>query len=301
MARRIRPGDFAEISAFAAVARARSFRLAAREMGLAPSTLSHAVKALEERLGARLLNRTTRAVAPTEAGLRLLDAIAPVLGALEAALDGAGRPADEPAGQVRLAAPRLAIRTLVAPAVAALARTHPRVVLEVRTVDQPGDFVGGGFDLAIQLGDAISKDSVAVPLTRPFTTAVVGSPAYFAGRDVPTLPRDLLHHACVGCLSGPGASLYRWRFEKEGKEEVVDVSGPLVTDDPDLMLSAALDGVGLWHGIDDLARPFLDDGRLVRVLADWSPSYPGFCLSFAGGAAASPAVRAVIDALKSAR
>ena len=301
MTSRLRPGDFAEISAFAAVAQARSFRRAARDLGLAPSTLSHAVKALEVRLGARLLHRTTRAVAPTEAGARLLQEVAPVLAALDAALAGAGRAADEPAGSVRLAAPRLAIRTLVAPAVTMLSAAHPRVVLDVRTVEQPGDLVSAGFDLGIQLGDRIDHDMVAVALTGPFTTAVVGSPAYFRGRDLPTQPKDLLRHCCIGCLSGPGASLYRWKFAKDGQEVVLDVTGPLVTDDPDLMLAAALDGVGLWHGLEHLARPHLASGRLIRVLADWSPSHPGFFLCFAGGVPLSPAVRAVIETLKEVR
>lgn len=185
MAGRIRPGDFAEINAFAAVAQARSFRRAARDMGLAPSTLSHAVKALEVRLGVRLLHRTTRAVAPTEAGIHLLNALAPALAALGAALDGAGRPANEPAGSVRLAAPRLAIRTLVAPALATLVEKHPHVMLDVRTVERPGDLVNDGFDLGIQLGSEISHDMVAVALTKPFVTAVVGAPAYFAGHEMP--------------------------------------------------------------------------------------------------------------------
>ena len=299
MAGRIRPSEFAEISAFAAVAQACSFRQAARDVGLAPSTLSHAVKALELRLGVRLLHRTTRAVSPTEAGARLLEEVVPALVALGVALDGAGRPVGEPAGTVRLAAPRLAIRTLVTPALAALARRHPRVMLDVRTVEQPGDLVGGGFDLGIQLGNGISHDMVAVALTKPFVTAVVGAPAYFAGRDVPAQPKDLLRHSCIGCRSGPGASLYRWRFEKGGQEVVVDVSGPLVTDDPDLMLAGALDGVGLWHGLEHLVRPYLDNGQLMRVLADWSPGYPGFFLCHADGAPLPPATRVVIEVLRS--
>ena len=299
MTTRLRPGDFADITAFAAVARARSFRRAARDLGLAPSTLSHAVKSLELRLGTRLLHRTTRAVAPTEAGERLLADLAPALAALEGAMT-AGRLEGEPAGTVRLAAPRIAIRALVTPAVARLTRTCPHVTLDVRTVEQPGDLVGGGFDLGIQLGDTISHDMVAIALTAPFVTAVVASPAYFTDREKPDHPRDLIRHACIGCRSGPGGSLYRWRFGKDDQEVVVDVSGPLVTDDPDLMLAAALDGIGLWHGIEPLARAHLRAGRLVRVLEDWSPSNPGFFLCYAQGASLAPAVRMVVEALKDA-
>lgn len=295
---RLRPGDFAEITAFAAVAQARSFRRAARDMGLAPSTLSHAVKSLEARLGTRLLHRTTRAVALTEAGALLLRDLAPALAALDGAMTVAGRLAGEPAGIVRLAAPRIAIRTLIAPAIARLTRTYPHVTLDVRTVELLEDLVGDGFDLGIQLGDTISHDMVAIALTEPFVTAVVGSPTYFANRQAPSHPKDLIGHACIGCLSGPGGSLYRWRFGKADQEVVVDVSGPLVTDDPDLMLAGALDGIGLWHGIEHLARSCLRDGRLVRVLEDWSPSNPGFFLCYARGAPLAPAVRAVVDALK---
>lgn len=300
MTSRLRPGDFAEITAFAAVARARSFRRAACDVGLAPSTLSHAVKSLEMRLGTRLLHRTTRAVAPTEAGERLLADLTPALAALEGAMTVAGRLAGEPAGTVRLAAPRIAMRTLVTPAIARLTRTYPHVTLDVRTVEQLEDLVGDGFDLSVQLGDTISHDMVAVALTPPFVTAVVASPAYFTNRETPSHPQDLIRHACIGCRSGPGGSLYRWRFGKEEQEVVVDVSGPLVTDDPDLMLAGALDGIGLWHGIEQLVRPYLRAGRLVRVLEDWSPSNPGFFLCYAQGAPLAPAVRMVVEALKDA-
>ena len=299
MTSRLRPGDFAEITAFAAVAQARSFRRAARDLGLAPSTLSHAVKALETRLGVRLLHRTTRAVAPTEAGARLLADLAPALAALDGAVAGAGRLEGEVVGTVRLAAPRVAIRTLVGPAMTQLNRTCPHLTLEVRTVEHPGDTVGDGFDLGIQLGDTISQDLVAVALTPPFKTAIVASPAYFADRAVPIHPRDLTRHACIGCCSGPGGSLYRWRFGKDDQELVIDVSGPLVTDDPDLMLTAALEGIGLWHGVEHLAQSYIEEGRLVRVLADWSPVSPGFFVCYTRGAPLAPAVRAVVDALKS--
>ena len=141
---------------------------------------------------------------------------------------------------------------------------------------------------------------VAVALTAPFETAVVGSPAYFADRPRPLHPRDLADHACIGCRSGPGGSLYRWRFGRAEQELVVDVAGPLVTDDPDLMLAAALDGVGLWHGTTSLVAAHVADGRLIRVLADWSPTNPGFFLCYARGAPLGPAARAVVDVLKQA-
>lgn len=298
MSRNIRVGEFAELRAFAAVAEARSFRRAAAELGLDPSTLSHAVRALENRLGTRLLHRTTRSVAPTEAGERLLAGLSPALTSLESVLEEAMTPSDAPSGTVRLVAPRLAIRTLVAPLIADLTRDYPHVTLDVVTDEQPSDFVRAGFDLAIKLGEAIDRDMVAVPLIPRFTTAVVGSPAYFAEHPPPTTPHDLARHRCIGCHSGPGGSLYRWEFEKNGTAIVMDVTGPLSTDDPDLMMNAALAGIGLWHGVEELAQQAIAEGRLIRVLADWSPSYPGFHLCYAAGVALAPAARAIVDALK---
>jgi DNA-binding transcriptional LysR family regulator len=293
----LRPGEYAEARAFAAVAEARSFRRAADNLGLTPSTLSHAVRSLEERLGQRLLNRTTRAVTVTEAGARLLGDLGPALALLDGAMAAASAPKDEPAGIVRMAAPRLAISILIMPAVARLAQDFPHVTLDVRTVEWPGD-LEDGFDLGIQLGEDVAQDMVAVALTRPFTTAVVGSPSYLSANSPPVHPSDLERHSCIGCRSGPDGALYRWEFERAGEAMTLEVSGPLVTDDPDLMLHAALVGVGLWHGVDQVVQPMIEDGRLLRVLADWSPTYPGFHLYYSAGAPLSPAVRAVVDALK---
>lgn len=294
---RLKPGEYAEARAFVAVAEARSFRRAALELGLTPSTLSHAVRAFEDRLGHRLLNRTTRAVTLTEAGARLLRDLAPALALLDSAVAAVGKPEDAPMGTVRLAAPRLAIQMLVGPAVERLARGSPHVTLDVRTVEWPGDLVDG-FDLGIQLGDEVAQDMVAVALTGPFTSAVVGSPGYFADHPPPVHPGELVRHRCIGCLSGPEGALYRWAFERAGETVVLDVEGTLISDDADLMLRAALGGVGLWHGIDRVVQPMIDDGRLLRVLADWSPTFPGFHLYYAAGAPLSPAVRAVADALR---
>lgn len=298
MSKRLRPGEFAEVRAFAAVAEARSFRRAAADLGLTRSTLSHAVRSLETRLGQRLLNRTTRSVSVTEAGARLLGNLAPALAQLEEAIASARAPGDGPAGVVRVAAPRLAINLLIAPVASRLALQHPKVTLEVRTVEWPGDL--DGFDLGIQLGEDVAQDMVAVALTPPFTTAVVAAPSYFAGAIPPVHPKDLARHRCIGCRSGPDGSLYRWEFRRGAEAMVVDVDGPLVTDDPDLMLHAALSGVGIWHGVDQVVRPMIEDGRLLRVLADWSPSYPGFHLYYPAGAPLSPAVRAVASVLREA-
>ncbi|WP_419964929.1 LysR family transcriptional regulator [Sphingopyxis granuli] len=297
MRRRLKPGEYAEARAFVAVAEARSFRRAALDLGLTPSTLSHAVRAFEDRLGHRFLNRTTRAVTVTEVGANLLKDLTPALAQLDSAVAAVGVPQDTPMGVVRLAAPRLAIQALVAPAVERLTRRYPHVTLDVRTVERPGDLLKG-FDLGIQLGNEVARDMVAVALTKPFTTAVVGSPTYFAAHPPPAHPADLSRHRCIDCRSGPGGSLYRWTFEQDGETVTLDVNGTLVTDDADLMLHSALSGIGLWHGVDRIAQPMIDEGRLLRVLTDWSPTYPGFYLHYTAGAPLSPAVRAVADALK---
>ncbi|SMF19821.1 DNA-binding transcriptional regulator, LysR family [Azospirillum oryzae] len=298
MRRRLKPGEYAELRAFVAVAEACSFRRAAAELGLTPSTLSHAVRAFEDRVGQRLLNRTTRAVTVTEAGAKLLQDLRPVLARLDDAVAAVGIPEGAPVGTVRLAAPRLAIQMLVEPAVRRLARDCPHVTVDVRTAEWPGDLTDG-FDLGIQYGNDVAQDMVAVALTKPFTAAVVGSPGYFADHPPPLHPADLVRHRCIGCLSGPAGALYRWTFERDGETVVLDVGGTLVTDDADLMLNAAIGGVGLWHGIDRVVQPMIEDGRLLRVLTDWSPSFPGFHLYYAAGAPLSPAVRAVADALRS--
>lgn len=297
MRRRLRPGEYAEARAFAAVAEARSFRAAALELGLSASTVSHAVGAFEKRIGHRLLNRTTRTVSLTDAGGRLLQDLAPALSLMDAAVATAEAPRDAPFGTVRLAAPRLAVQRLVTPAIERLSRNFPHVTLDVRTAEEPGT-LGDGFDLAIGLGDDLAQDMVAVALTEPFTTAVVGSPAYFAANPPPVHPRDLGRHRSVNCRSGPGGMLYRWEFERAGEKIVVDVDSVLVTDDPDMMLHAALSGIGLWHGIDYMAQPMIDDGRLLRVLVEWSPVYAGFHLYYSAGAPLSPAVRAVVNVLR---
>lgn len=297
MQKRTKPGEFAEARAFAAVAEARSFRRAALDLGLSPSTLSHAVRNLEDRLGSRLLHRTTRAVTLTEAGTSFLQNLAPALVLLDNAMSSASIPKDVPAGVVQLAAPRLAIQMLVGPAISRLARDYPYVTLDVRTVERPGDLVDG-FDLGIQLGAQVAQDMVATSLTEQFATAVVGSPTYFEGKPPPAHPNDLKQHRCIGCRSGPGGSFYRWAFERDGEKVTVDTEGALITDDADLMLRAALEGVGLWHGIDAIAGPLIAEGRLLRVLEEWSPTYPGFHLYYANGAALSRSARAVVDVLK---
>ncbi|WP_297019906.1 LysR family transcriptional regulator [Thalassospira sp.] len=294
----MRAGDFAELRAFCAVAKARSFRRAATELGLDPSTLSHSVRALERRLDVRLLHRTTRSVSPTEAGIRLLAQVEPAFSQLETAVQDVGDAKDVPSGKVRLVAPRLAIRTLIAPIVANLAKAYPAIELEVVVDDYPGDLVRDGFDLAIKLGASVDRDMVSVPLVSHFTTAIVGAPSYFAENPAPVTPQDLLNHQCIGCRSGPERSIHRWSFEKDGVVVTPDVSGPLLTDDPDLMIQAALDGVGLWHGVVQLIHQQISAGQLIRVLADWSTDYPGFHLCYTTGVSLAPSVRAVVDALK---
>jgi DNA-binding transcriptional LysR family regulator len=297
----MRAGEFAELTAFVAVAEARSFRNAAAKLGLSASTLSHALRSLEQRLGARLLNRTTRSVALTDAGARLLRQLTPALAALGNAVDVARDGDHGVGGSVRINAPHLAITSVLAPIVGRLASDHPNVTLHVTVEENAGDIVRAGFDAGIRLGERVDADMIAVCVSPPFTTAIVASPDYFERFKRPDHPRDLLRHRCIGCRSGPEGALYRWEFEKGGKRMALSLTGPLDTDSLDLMIAAALDGVGLWHGVESVIADQLAAGRLVRVLEDWSPSYPGFFLYYPSGAPISSALRTVIDLIRNRR
>lgn len=299
MTPRIRAGEFAEMTAFVAVAEARSFRKAAATLGLSASTISHALRSLERRLGVRLLNRTTRSVAPTDAGTRLLAQLAPAMATLGSAVRAVQDHDGGASGVVRINAPHLAITSVLAPIIGRFIRDYPRVTLQVMTDEGTIDIVRHGFDAGIRLGELIDADMIAVRISPQFTTAIVGSPDYFSHFPAPEHPRDLLQHRCIGCRSGPDGSLYRWEFEKDGEALSLAVEGPLDTDHLDLMVSAALDGVGVWHGVESVVASDLAAGRLVRVLEDWSPTYPGFFLYYPAGAPVSSGLRAMIELIRS--
>ena len=288
--------DLSALSAFVAVAEERSFTRAARQLGVSPSAMSHAVRGLEERVGVRLLSRTTRSVAPTEAGQHLLARLRPAMGEVSEALDQISGLRDKPAGHVRLLVPRLAVPVL-APKLGRLAREYPDILLDITTDDSRRDIVAGGFDAGIHFGEYIEKDMIAVRVSPDHRPAIVGSPGYFKSRPQPKSPRDLLKHRCINFRHG-SAGLYRWEFEKGRKSLSVAVNGPLIVDDVALVLYAALDGVGLAFVSDDLAAPHLASGALVRVLEPWCQPYPGFFLYYPSRRQHPAALTALIAVLR---
>jgi len=227
----------------------------------------------------RLLARTTRSVAPTEAGRQILARLGPALGDIRGALDGLAELRHRPAGRVRLVLPRLAAKTVVAPKLAQFARDYPDVVLDITTHDARVDLVARGFDAGIHLGEFIERDMVAIRVSPDRRPAIVGSPGYFASHTKPRSPRDLPSHQCINFRHSP-AEVYRWDLDKGKQSLTVAVHGPLIVDDVDLIIRAALDGVGLAFMAEENAAPHLATGALVRVLEDWCPPYPGFFLYY---------------------
>lgn len=274
----MRPAHFAELQALVAIAEERSFRRAGVRLGLTTSTLSHSLRALEERLGLQLVARTTRTVAPTPAGAALIAEVGPALLALEAAVDGLDAMTGSPHGSLRLSVPRSAATQVLVPRFATFAERYPDVTLEVVVDDRFVDIVRDGFDAGIRLGESVERDMTAVRVSPDGRAAAVASPGYFAKRARPTRPQDLAGHRCINRrLTGSGA-LYRWQFAKDGERVEVTVDGPLTLQADDLMLSAALDGVGVAFLSEADVLPHLEAGRLVRVLEDWCPPAYGFFL-----------------------
>ena len=289
--------DLSILSAFLTVAEERSFTRAAKRLGVSPSAMSHAMRGLEHRLGVRLLSRTTRSVAPTDAGEQLLARLRPALTEVGYALDQISGLRDKPAGRVRILVPRLAVASVLAPKLGQFARDYPEILLDVTTDDSRMDIVAGGFDAGIHFGEYIEKDMIAVRVSPDHRPAIVGSPEYFDSRPKPKSPRDLLNHRCINFRHG-SAGLYRWEFEKGKKSLSVAVNGPLIVDDVELVTRAAMDGVGLAFLSEEQVVPHLASGALVRVLEAWCQPYPGFFLYYPSRRQQPPALAALIDVLR---
>jgi DNA-binding transcriptional LysR family regulator len=289
--------DLNILAAFLTVAEERSFTRAAKRMGVTPSAISHAIRGLEETIGVRLLSRTTRSVAPTEAGEQLLARLRPALVDIREAVDQVTSLRNKPAGRVRLLVPRLAATTVLAPKLGPLARDYPNIVLDVTTDDRRLDIVAEGFDAGINLGEFIQKDMIAVRVSADRRPVIVGSPPYFKSRLKPKSPRDLLNHRCINFRHGSDG-VYRWEFEKGKKSLSVGVSGPLIVDDVAIVIRAAIDGVGLAFITEEQAAPLLADGSLVRVLEDWCQPFTGFFLYYPSRRQQPAALSAVINALR---
>jgi DNA-binding transcriptional LysR family regulator len=289
--------DLSALSAFVVVAEERSFTRAGKRLGVSASAMSHAMRALEERIGVRLLSRTTRSVAPTDAGQDLLAQLRPALSEVRVALDRVAGLRKKPAGRVRLLVPRFAAGTVLAPKIGEFARKYPEVVLDVTTNDSRMDIVAAGFDAGIHFGEYIEKDMIAVRVSPDHRAAIVGSPGYIKAHGTPKSPRDLLRHRCINFRHGD-AGLYRWEFEKGRKSLSVAVSGPLIVDDEILVIQAALQGVGLAFMSDERVTSHLQSGALVRVLESWCQPFPGFFLYYPSRRQQPAALSALIETLR---
>ena len=289
--------NLSQLTVLATVAQCASFRGAARELGIAPSAVSHAVSSLEARLGVRLLARSTRSVAPTEEGAQLLERLRPALSEIDLALETAVEARDRPAGNLRLTVPRTAAHLVLTPRLAAFAAAYPNIVLEIIIEDRFTDVVQGGFDAGVRLGESLQRDMIAVRIGPNIRGAVVGAPSYFATMPKPRHPHELAGHRCIRFRFSSGI-LYRWEFEKGGEEIEIAVEGPLILDEDHLIAQAAVDGAGLAFVFEDYVKTPLADGRLIRVLDDWCPAFDGFFVYYPSRRQMRPALRAFMDFFK---
>ncbi|RWP78398.1 LysR family transcriptional regulator [Mesorhizobium sp.] len=286
-----------ELTALAAIVSHRSFRKAADDLGLSPSTLSHMMRALERDMGVRLLNRTTRSVAPTEAGARLVARLQPLLRDIDAALAEVDNFRSLPAGTLRINSSEIAARMLLKSTVPAFLARYPQVSLDLVTEGRLIDIVAEGFDAGIRLGEAVPQDMVAVRFGGATRFIAVASPSYLAARQAPRVPDDLRNHTCIR-FRLPSGKPYRWEFEKHGQEISIDVPGVLTLDHMELMAEAAVGGLGVAYISDKSAQSYIEQGALVSLLEDWCPAIPGLFLYYPGHRLVLPALRAFIDVLK---
>ena len=269
------PRKFSDLVIFNRVAEERSFTAAARSLGVTQSAVSQTVKRLEADLGIRLLSRSTRSIAPTAAGERLLATLAPVIAEIDAEIDDLEQLREEPGGRLRVTCGKHAADTLVWPAFSRLIAAHPEIDGELSVENLHVDIVAERFDVGIRLREDLEMDMVAVPVGPHLRAVVVGAPRYLDSCDPPHTPRDVSAHRCIG-FRNAGGTLSPWSFEKDGHAETVKVSPSLIVNDGDALVGAASAGMGLAYMLEDLAAPFLNDGLLVEVLADWCPPFPGY-------------------------
>jgi DNA-binding transcriptional LysR family regulator len=277
----MRGSDFAELKAFVAVVERRSFARAAEHLGLSPSALSQTIRQLESRIGARLLNRTTRSVAPSASGELLYARIAPLFREMAVAVAEASEATGQMRGTLRINTLGIAARTIIAPRLSRFHQFHPDVVLDIVVDDALADIVVGRFDAGIRVGGRLEKDMVAVRLTPDMSMVAVASPDYLKRRGTPRSPAELHDHACINWRLRMDGRHYRWEFKKGARRLEVAVDGPIVTNHADIGVAAALNGLGIaYHFEQDGVGELLDQGRLVQVLADWSISRPGLFLYY---------------------
>jgi DNA-binding transcriptional LysR family regulator len=287
-----------DLLAFLAVAKERSFTKAAAQLGVSQSALSHTIRGLEERLGLRLLTRTTRSVAPTEAGERLLRSVGPQLDEIDSELTALSELREKPAGTIRITAGEHAAQTILWPALATLLPRYPDIKAEVIVDYGMIDIVAERYDAGVRLGGQVAKDMIAVRIGPDMRMAVVGAPSYFASRSRPKKPQDLTAHTCINLRLPTYGGLYAWEFEKRGRELKVRVEGQLVFNNLALRLSAALAGLGVAYLPEDQVQPHVAEGRLIRVLDDWCPPFSGYHLYYPSRRQPTPAFALLVDALR---
>jgi DNA-binding transcriptional LysR family regulator len=290
--------DLYDLAAFAVVAEQGSFTRAAAELGMSQSALSHAMKDLEERLGVRLLARTTRSVSTTEAGETLLRSLRPALGEISSGVDAIGALRGRPTGTVRITATKHAVSSVLMPALPAFLATHPDIRLDVTIDDNLTDIVADRFDAGIRFGDIVEKDMIAVRIGPDIRMAVVGTPSYFADHPAPRTPRDLALHRCINYRRIKAGGLYAWDFEEKGRPLEVRVEGPLAFNNSDLIREAALAGQGLAYVYDDEVAADVHAGRLTRILEKWCPTFPGYYLYHPSRRQTPPALTALVAVLR---
>ena len=292
------PLDLNDLAAFLAVARERSFTRAAAQLGVSQSALSQTIRGLEARLGLRLLTRTTRSVATTEAGERLQRAAGPRLDEISAELDALSELREKPSGTIRITTHDHALRSVLWPALEKLLPAYPDIKVEVIIDYGLTDIVAERYDAGIRYGEIVAKDMIAIRIGPDMRSAIVGAPAYFARRPKPVTPQDLTSHSCINLRLPTHGGLYAWEFEKNDHELRVRVEGQLVFNGTAPMLDATLSGLGLAYLPADTVQDHLADGRLIQVLADWCPPYPGYHFYYPSRRQPTPAFSLLVEALR---
>lgn len=290
--------ELGDLAAFLAVAEERSFTRAAARLGTSQSALSHTVRRLEARLGLRLLTRTTRNVSPTEAGERLAETLRPAFDTIDARIDALSELRDRPAGAIRITSGEHAAQTVLWPAIERLLPQYPDIRIEIATDYRMVDLAEGRFDAGVRLGEHLADDMIAVPIGPDMRMIVVGSPDYFADRPPPVTPHDLTAHRCINLRLPTRGGLYVWEFEKDGRPLNVRVEGPLIVNDMDLMVRGAVAGLGLAIVMEDQAPAEIAAGRLIPVLEDWTPPFPGYHLYYPSRRQPTPAFALLVEALR---
>jgi DNA-binding transcriptional LysR family regulator len=290
--------DLDDLAAFAVVAEHGSFTRAAAQLGMSQSALSHAMKALEARLGVRLLSRTTRSVSTTEAGETLLRSLRPALETIASGLTAVGAMRDQPSGTVRITATKHAVTAVVMPALPSFLAAYPDVRVGIVVEDALTDIVSSRFDAGIRFGELVEKDMIAVRVGPDLQMAVVGAPSYFADHPPPRTPRDLARHRCINYLNLRSGGLQPWEFEERGRPFELRVDGPLSFTNGDLILAAALAGHGIAYAYEDMVTAHVAARRLTRVLEKWCPPFPGYYLYHPSRRQTPPALSALIAALR---